>query len=97
MSEPMSKSRKAPTTDPGHYTVEFDEREGWLVITNPGGASAIVAENVAPWFGHFIVRVVGPVPNLWDAQPAGTDPAWMHTTENDPSGLYDDHWEPRHD
>jgi hypothetical protein len=45
----------------------------------------------------FAVRIAGLVPA--DAVPvpvAPGRPTWAHTAENDPAGLYDDDWEPKH-
>jgi len=47
--------------------VEYDEHEGWLVQTQPNGASAIIARDVEPGFGRWVaaqfdadpVRVIG--------------------------------------
>lgn len=38
--------------------VEFDVQEGWLVLTQPGGASAILARDVDPGLGEWIVSAL---------------------------------------
>jgi hypothetical protein len=90
--EDVSDGTPRPYVVPRRGSISYDSQEEWLIEDGAEGTSAIVAKEVADWFGKLTVEAVNAYDRLRAIEAAAR--AFMEYDDGPPD-LPEEEWEPK--